>query len=447
MRFVPFRVSCLGPVRRLACVRGGGGGPVPPVPGLESCAPLRAGLCLRGGPAPGGVGGWGGGGLPVCLPPPEAWPGGPQGRGVALLRSVPLPSLGGHQSGCHRRCSVHGGRGLHTAPVRVRVLTQGVGRGAPLCAGTGPPACRGHCGSRCVAALGRVAHRSSCVPPPGAAALLRGGGLPWPRRGVEGPRPLGPSQASHGPEGGELGGEGGGLSRGSSPPYFCSLARTPDSNGWVACSPRPRPPLMAGAVAARISPCRVLGRSCLAAPGAGRGLAGRWWVSLVGGGGGLCAAPCRGLGRGAPGGRGRAVALPRSISPFPPAGHQGGPLRRCTAPHTAPARVRVPPPGCGQGCPCAPAQGCWPAAATVGLGGPLTGGMRRTAACTVAVAPLPGCRGPLGGRGGFSLWPGGGDAGPPSPWPASGCPWAGRGRGGRGRRGGAPRCPPPVPRC
>ena len=37
--------------------------------------------------------------------------GGPVGRGVALPRSVPLPSLGRQQSGCHWRLSVHGGRG------------------------------------------------------------------------------------------------------------------------------------------------------------------------------------------------------------------------------------------------------------------------------------------------------------------------------------------------
>ena len=58
-------------------------------------------------------------------------PGG-QGGGVALPRSVPLPPLGGHQSRPHPRRSVHGGCGLHTAPVRVRALPPGCGaRGAP----------------------------------------------------------------------------------------------------------------------------------------------------------------------------------------------------------------------------------------------------------------------------------------------------------------------------
>ena len=37
--------------------------------------------------------------------------GGPVGRGVALPRSVPLPSLARQQSGCHWRCAVHGGLG------------------------------------------------------------------------------------------------------------------------------------------------------------------------------------------------------------------------------------------------------------------------------------------------------------------------------------------------
>ena len=53
--------------------------------------------------------GWGGGGVrrtPVC-----AAGGGPVRRGVALPHSVPLPSLGRQQSGCHWRCAVHGGRG------------------------------------------------------------------------------------------------------------------------------------------------------------------------------------------------------------------------------------------------------------------------------------------------------------------------------------------------
>ena len=57
----------------------------------------------------GGLRGGGGGGAPY---PPVVRPGGGLvGRGVALPHSVPLPSLGRQQSGCHWHCAVHGGRG------------------------------------------------------------------------------------------------------------------------------------------------------------------------------------------------------------------------------------------------------------------------------------------------------------------------------------------------
>ena len=126
------------------------------------------------------LGGRGGGGA-ACVPSlPGAWPGVPVGRGVALPWSVPLPFLGRHQSGSLRRRSDHGGRGPHTALVRVRMSSPGVVRGAPLCGGAGLPACRGHSWSRRwrpggVWRTGLVAFY------PGAAALLGGGGgLPWP---------------------------------------------------------------------------------------------------------------------------------------------------------------------------------------------------------------------------------------------------------------------------
>ena len=224
--------------------------------------------------------------------------------------------------------------------------------------------------------------------------------------------------------GGAVGGGGG-----VAPWFLASLlwspARTPGGYGGVACSPRPWPLLMAGGVAPRIAPCRVLGRGCLAAPGAGRGLAGRWWVSLAGG-------------RGA-GGRSASVCLsaaPGWASRRPTLSLRCPPDRTGLRPRAA-ARMR------SAGCPCAPAQGGWPSAGTVGVGERLTGGMRRTAACTLAAGPLPGCRGPL--REGVSLWPGGGGAGLPSPWPACGCPRAWGGRGGRGG-GGSPLSPfgPPV---
>ena len=426
-------VSCLGPMRRLACFGGGRSGPGPPVPGFGSCAPLRAGPCVRGGPALGG-------GTACVPPPPGAWPGGPEGRAVALPRSVPLPFLGRHQSGCHRRCSVGAEHGLHTAPVRFPVWTPAVVRGAPLCAGAGPPACRGHFGSRRVAAWRRVAYGLSGLPPSRAPRLSWGGGAgaPLASGGREGRRPRCPSPASRGPEGGGWGGEGRGSRRGSWPLSSSSPARTPGGYGGLACSPRPWPPLMASAVAPRIPPCRVLGRGCLAAPGAGRGLAGCWWVSLAGGGGGWSVRrPSSGARPGGPrgwgaGGRSASVCLSA-----PPGRASSRPTRSLSRPpHCTGSRPRAAARMRSAGCPCAPAQGCWPAAGTVGVGGRLTGGMRRTAACTVAMAPLPGCRGPLGGGCGAAV------------------PLAGLllsvGRGGErregGRGGGCPLSPsgPPV---
>ena len=154
-----------------------------------------------------------GGGLRAVLP--GGVTGGP--LRVALPRSSPLPSLGRHQSGCYWRGSVHGGRGLHTIPDRVRVLAPGVVRVAPLCAGAGPPACCGFYGSRRVAAWGSVAYCVSGVPPPGAAALPGGGGASPGLGGVEGRRPRRPSPASRGTEGGEWGERGEGVACGPRP--------------------------------------------------------------------------------------------------------------------------------------------------------------------------------------------------------------------------------------
>ena len=80
---------------------------------------------------------WPGRGGAVCVPPsPRGVVGAPRGAGdggsLCLGPSLdPLPPPGGHQSGLHRRCPVHGGCGLHTAPVPVRALSSGCGpRGA-----------------------------------------------------------------------------------------------------------------------------------------------------------------------------------------------------------------------------------------------------------------------------------------------------------------------------
>ena len=95
----------------------GGGGPVPVPPYLAwGCAPPVG--RVRGVRVPGG-GFWRGGAARAPCPP-FVRPGGPVGRGVALPRSVPLPSLGRQQSGCHWRRAGEGGRGPHTTPVRAR---------------------------------------------------------------------------------------------------------------------------------------------------------------------------------------------------------------------------------------------------------------------------------------------------------------------------------------
>ena len=76
--------------------------------GLHALWGLRAAGRVRGVRVPGGGLGGGGG---VRRTPRLCGRGGPVGRGVALPRSVPLPSLGRQQSGCHWRRAVHGGPG------------------------------------------------------------------------------------------------------------------------------------------------------------------------------------------------------------------------------------------------------------------------------------------------------------------------------------------------
>ena len=80
-------------------------------PSLSPRPARPVGAALRGaGPWRSCAGGRAGGGA-CAVPPVCAAGGGAVGRGVALPRSVPLPSLGRQQSGCHWRCAVHGGRG------------------------------------------------------------------------------------------------------------------------------------------------------------------------------------------------------------------------------------------------------------------------------------------------------------------------------------------------
>ena len=199
----------------------------------------------------------GGEGGVVCVPSsPEVRPGGPEGRGVALPRSVPMPSLGRQQSGCHWRRSCQGGRDPHTAPVRVRVLPPGVVRVAPLCAGAGSLACRGPRRSRRGGAWGRMAYGLSSVPPPGAAALSEGGGtspLPW--GGWRGGAPVARLRHPAGRRGG-VGGEGRG--RRAVVPHL------PPPGGWAVAPGRDPPSLLA-------HPPQVylFGRGRLAALGAG----------------------------------------------------------------------------------------------------------------------------------------------------------------------------------
>ena len=171
---VPLRVSCPGPLLRLACFGGGAvGSRFPPtwlgVVGVAVGRPrggcrllLRGASRVRRSPSPdcpptgravgvhyprvvgAGVRLWGPfsvpsactpcggcaprggsvafvcrgagsgeGGGPVRGTPRLCGRGGPVGRGVTLPHSVPLPSLGRQQSGCHWCRAVHGGRGPH----------------------------------------------------------------------------------------------------------------------------------------------------------------------------------------------------------------------------------------------------------------------------------------------------------------------------------------------
>ena len=271
---------------------GGGGGPVSPLPGLGLRAPRGVGLLVWGVPAPGG--GLGGG--KACAPfSSTVRPGGPVGRGVALPRSVPLPSLGRQQSGCPWRRSGQGGPGPHTAPVRARLLSRGVVRVAALCVGAGSLVHHGSCGSR---RLGRGGRPCSGLPP----------GCRGPAGG-RGDHPL------------CLGGGG------AAPPWLAGRWGGWGDRGGVAPW-LPTSPLWGGRPAALCpvplsSPAHppqvyAFGRGRGATPGAGYGLPPAGQRGGEGGEGRPVSRPPRGV-AGEPGGWG--VALPRSV-PLPSLGGQ-----------------------------------------------------------------------------------------------------------------------------
>ena len=214
---VPLRVSSPGPLLRLACLGGGRSGPGSPLPGFGLCVPRGAGCGVR---VPGG--GFRVGGAARAPYPPYLRPGGASGRGVALPRSVPLPSLGRQKSGCHRRPSGHGGRGPHTTPVRARPPSLGAICAASWRVGAGSLVPRGSCWSR---RLGRGSGPCS------GSSLGRGEGGPSPLpRGVGAGAP-----AACRP----VGGLGGG---GVAPRPPCS------PSGGRSAVPYPGPPLVVGAL-------------------------------------------------------------------------------------------------------------------------------------------------------------------------------------------------------
>ena len=184
------------------CVPRGWWGAVP-LPGSGLCAPRGAGpwRSCAGGQA------WGGGGGRAPRPSFVRL-GGPVGRGVALPRSVPLPSLGRQQSGCHWRRSGHGGRGPHTTLVGARSPSLGAICAASWRVGAGSLVPRGSCGSRRLelgggpcsgSSLGRGHGGPSPLPrgvgagAPAASGPVGGGGVaPWPPCSPSGGRPAVP---------------------------------------------------------------------------------------------------------------------------------------------------------------------------------------------------------------------------------------------------------------
>ena len=214
-------------------------------PSLSPRPARPVGAARRGaGPWRSCAGGRAGGGGACGVPPVCAAGGGPVGRGVALPHSVPLPSLGRQQSGCHWRCAGHGGRG---PPYHSGSCSPGFS-GCDLC---GVLACwRGlACSSRppwepAAGAGGRVALRLLSRAGEGPSALPRGAGAGAP--------------AACGP----VGGRGGGVA--PRPP--CSPLGGGLRYSILA-------PLMSSA---RSPPACACGRGRSAAPGWGRVRGGPW---------------------------------------------------------------------------------------------------------------------------------------------------------------------------
>ena len=211
----------------------GGGGLVP----FPPCLALgRVPTCGRAC-ASGAVRRWGG--RPVCRSPRGRVWGAPGGGGRST--SV-LPSASpGRAPRPHRRRSVHAGRGLHTAPVRVRVPTRAVVRGAPLCAGAVrlPVVVTAGAGGWQRGGVRRTG--LAAFPLQADAALFGGGGgLPWPSGGTGSALPW-PASSIPRAGGGGVGGRGGGVA-----PWFLVTplqfpGLDPRRLRGMACSPRPRP--------------------------------------------------------------------------------------------------------------------------------------------------------------------------------------------------------------
>ena len=283
---VPLRVSCPGPLLRLACPGGGRSGPGSPllglglsgcrkgVPGggafhccegrLGSGAPphptarplggllgsaihvLWARACGCGGPtlspwsarpvgaACRGAGPWrscaggrAGGCRGACsVPLVCAAGGGPVGRKVALPRSVPLASLGRQQSGCHWRRSVHGGRG------------------PPYHSGSCSPAFTGRDLCGVLARWRRLACSLRFLREPAAGAGGRAALRLLSRAGGGGTIPPASGGGGRGPRGLRAG--GGGWVGGVAPRPPCS------PSGWRPAVPHPGPPRAVGALSSGV---------------------------------------------------------------------------------------------------------------------------------------------------------------------------------------------------